>query len=345
VTVFTHNFAGWTEGATITANTGTGSGDQLPRVIKGSGATITATSAAAMNGAVRGATLTSAASINVSLGFMPYTTFNALACSGHLKTDSIPTVDNQRLWQPYRGAGSSSAPRIIALAVGALRFLDAAGGTIATTANQTLAQWQAGFKIQMYLVTGTTTANGVLQCKITRLSDAAVIMDTGVVAGNAQIDGFQGFEAGKISAATAWPGTVHLGNLSMDNAATGLIEPASTNSPPTSGISAGVSTVEPGESFVVTLTEADDVAVTTRTFRQVSGPTATVSGSGLTRTITAPATLAGGAMVFGYKTGDVGGLESVEATVSVTVLPASRRLVTVGGATPTLVPMLRRIVT
>lgn len=280
MTIWRHNFAGWAEGATINANSGTGSGDQLTRVIRGTGATITATAAAAMGGATKGATLAAPTNIAASLGWMPITTFNALACSVHLKTDTIPTVDAQRLVQPYRGAGSSSAPRIVAMSAGTLRFLDAGGGTLATTAVQTLAQWQAGFDIRLYLVTGTTTANGTLQARITRLSDAAVIMDTGVLTGNAQIDGFQGFEAGKVSTGTAWTGTKYLANMAMDNAATGLIDPVGSTGANVAAVAATVAVAQP----------IPEVAAETTV--PSSGPTV-ITTAGRTAVVTAGAAVQG----------------------------------------------------
>jgi hypothetical protein len=119
-----------------------------------------------------------------------------------------------------------------------------------------------------------------------------------------------------------------------ENTGLTIVVPAGTvNQSPLAGISAAKNTVEPGEATVLTLTESDDVAVTTRTFRQVSGPTATVSGTGLSRTITAPYTVPGGTMVFGYQVGD-GSLTSPEATVNVSVLPSEWRIQKAGVEIP-----------
>lgn len=335
MTLRVHTFAGWAEGADVLANSGTGSGDQLTRVIRASGADINALAAAAMSGASKGGRCLGPSAVASSLGWLPLTVFNNIAVSVDLKFESIPSVDHQRLLQTFRGDGSSSSLRVTSLASGALQFVNAANAILVVTAVQTLAAWQAGFKMQIYGVKGTTTADGVLQCKITRLSDNVVIMDTGILAGNAGTVGFQGAEAGRCATAVAWTGYTDVSGLALEDAAVGLISTASNNQAPTCTIAAEQLTdFEPGDTQTITLTENDDFGVTTRTFRQVSGPAATISGSGLTRTITAPYTLTGGNMVFGYKVGDAQGAESGEATVSIELLPADWRIGTGGSAKP-----------
>lgn len=330
-----HTFAGWAQGEDVLVNAGTGSGDQLNRVIRASGADINADAAAAMGGAAKGARMTAPASVPVSLGWDNLTVFNNFAAVALIKLDSLPTVDAHRLFQPIRAAGSTTVPRFYGQANGVIRFVDGAHATIAETAAQSLAAWQAGFKIQEYCVKGTTTANGQFQGRITRLLDSVVILDTGLLVGNAQTDGFRGFEVGRAPSVTTWAGTTDVALISLEDAATGLIDVPSSNQAPTSGIAASkVADVEPGSTVTLTLSESDDVAVTTRTFRQVSGPTAVVTGSGLSRTVEAPYTLTGGNMVFGYKVGDAQGAESAEATISLELLPADWRIGTGVSAKP-----------
>jgi hypothetical protein len=121
--------------------------------------------------------------------------------------------------------------------------------------------------------------------------------------------------------------------------------PGTVNAAPTAGISASKTTaVEPGETVTLTLTDGDDVAVVTRTLRQIGASNALPSGSGSQRTIVAPYTLNGTTLQYGYKVND-GTLDSTpEATVSIAVLPASYRLCTVGGPTPTEVPIKQTVV-
>jgi hypothetical protein len=123
------------------------------------------------------------------------------------------------------------------------------------------------------------------------------------------------------------------------NALSIVAAPGTVNAAPTASISADKTTaVEPGETVTLTLTDGDDVAVVTRTLRQIGATNAPASGSGSTRTIVAPYTLAGTTLQYGYKVND-GTLDSTEAIVSIAVLPSEYRLVTVGGPTPTEVPL------
>lgn len=100
---------------------------------------------------------------------------------------------------------------------------------------------------------------------------------------------------------------------------------------PTSGAGTDQSNLEPWATVTLTGTDADsDGTVVTRVWRQISGTTVTLTGTGTTRTYTAPATLAGATLVFGYQvTDDLGGV-SVEDTVSHTILAVTERAV-VGG--------------
>jgi hypothetical protein len=132
------------------------------------------------------------------------------------------------------------------------------------------------------------------------------------------------------------------------NAVSLVLAPGTANAAPTSGLSANKTTaIEPGETITFTLTDGDDVGVTTRTFRQVSGtPTVAFSGSGgngSTRTIVAPYTNAGTTLVYGYQVSD-GTLSSTEATVTLTILKASVRIVTTGGSSPVEIPLKRNVV-
>lgn len=114
-----------------------------------------------------------------------------------------------------------------------------------------------------------------------------------------------------------------------------VVGPAPTNVAPVSGISADMTTnVTPGTTVTLTLTDSDsDGTVVSRNFRQISGTTVATSGTpgnGAAITFTAPPTLSGDTLVFGYKVTDDGGAESTEATVSITVLPAPARMVVDG---------------
>lgn len=116
-----------------------------------------------------------------------------------------------------------------------------------------------------------------------------------------------------------------------------------TNAPPTAGLTVlPTGTLEPGQSFTLTLTDADsDGTVVARSLTQTAGTTVTLSGSGgsgSTRTGEAPYTLAGDTVTFQYVTTDDDGATSVAAAVSIPVLRATERIVVTGGPSPVEVP-------
>lgn len=85
----------------------------------------------------------------------------------------------------------------------------------------------------------------------------------------------------------------------------------------------------------VTLTGAassdSDGAIASYAWSQVSGTAVTLSGSGATRTFTAPANSAGTSLVFGLTVTDNGGATSTQDNMAVTVLPHVEWLMTAGG--------------
>lgn len=88
--------------------------------------------------------------------------------------------------------------------------------------------------------------------------------------------------------------------------------------------------LEPWSVIALAGTESGGTS-TSRAWRQVSGPTVTLTGTSTARvSYEAPGTLAGGTVVFGYTVTGSNGVPSTEATVTHTVLPATERAV-VGG--------------
>lgn len=230
MTLWRHTAAGWAEGATVNASSGTGSGDQFTRVVRGTGSTITALAAAARGGASKGLRMYGTGTEHASAGWDVATVVDAISMSCLLGTDTIPSTDFRRLIQPYGGAGSSSTPRIVAMANGSLALLDAAAVTLSTTAVQTLAQWQSGFEIRLHAARAAvspTTTNGTIQATIKRLSDNVTIMNYSTTTGNARVDGFQDGEFGRVPGTVSWTGYVDVSypTIATGADATGLIDP------------------------------------------------------------------------------------------------------------------------
>lgn len=91
-------------------------------------------------------------------------------------------------------------------------------------------------------------------------------------------------------------------------------------------------TVEPYRTVTLTGTDSDsDGTVSTRSWRQVSGPAVTLSGATTaTATYKSPGTLAGTSLVFGYTVTDDAAEQSPESTVTHTIMGATERVV-IGG--------------
>jgi hypothetical protein len=82
---------------------------------------------------------------------------------------------------------------------------------------------------------------------------------------------------------------------------------------------------------MLTGTDSDsDGTIVTRTWRQVSGTAVTLNGSGTSRTYSAPGTIIGTTLVFGYTVIDDDGISSAESMVTHTVLAVTERAV-IGG--------------
>lgn len=89
-------------------------------------------------------------------------------------------------------------------------------------------------------------------------------------------------------------------------------------------------TVEPLATVTLTAALQNGQVADSWTWRQISGQTAGIQGTGATVTLTAPGTLAGTTLVIGVRA-TVGSTTSTEATVTVTVLPQIRWMLDAAG--------------
>jgi len=108
---------------------------------------------------------------------------------------------------------------------------------------------------------------------------------------------------------------------------------AATNVAPTADAGADQTNIEPFATVTLngSASTDSDGTISTYTWSQISGTSVTLSGSGASRTFTAPNTLSGDTLVFGLTVTDNGGLTSTQDTVSITVLQATE-LIRVSGA-------------
>jgi len=92
------------------------------------------------------------------------------------------------------------------------------------------------------------------------------------------------------------------------------------NLPPVANAGDDQAGIEAGSLVTLAGTDSDpDGTVVTRVWRQVSGPAVELTGSGSSRTYTAPTSEDGATLVFGYQVFDDFGLASAEDTVTHTV--------------------------
>lgn len=224
--------------------------------------------------------------------------------------------------------------------------------TVPANANWTIVN-NIWYVIDREVIEGTSTT-GRIRYRVRTLADLATevfTFDTLATknAGVVGTDVINSWRVGKITSGAVQPALYFAQvGVSTDTNGTYMTNPG-TNVAPSSTIDADVLTnVEPGRTVTLTITDSDtDGTVVTRTITQMGGPTVALSGSGgsgSTRTFVAPYTLTGTTVSFGYQVVDDDGATSIQDVVSIDILPATDRIVIVGGATPTEVPLIVSIV-
>lgn len=138
------------------------------------------------------------------------------------------------------------------------------------------------------------------------------------------------YRMGKINATGNTP--MDIDSVTFDPGSTAYLGPhTNLNVPPVSDPGTGLTDVEPGT--VITLNgggSADpDGSLVSYSWAQTTGPAVTLSGSGVTRTFTAPATIAGTVLGFTLTVTDNQGAQNA-ATVAHSILPCTERAA-VGG--------------
>ncbi len=210
--------------------------------------------------------------------------------------------------------------------------------TLYTAANAVVANtW---YRLELQASSGTTTTDGVVNFQY-YVGDGTTVQGSSAstTANTGTTNLIRGY-FGKLNSTPTLD--ANFDSFGYDDTTITPLGPYSTaNQPPTANAGLDQSNIEPYTTISLVGTDSDtDGTVVTRTWRQISGTTVTLSGTGANRTYTAPGTLAGTTLVFGYKVTDDGGADSVEDTVSHVVLFASERAV-VGGVE---VPVATKVV-
>ncbi|GAA4627250.1 hypothetical protein [Cellulomonas oligotrophica] len=216
------------------------------------------------------------------------------------------------------------------------------GTEIGTTANWPgiTGEWVVR---DLVVVEGADATSGTVKARLRRLADLTTVVasyasatrDAGIVG----VDVINSFRFGKLTAGAVLP-AMYLAQVQAVAGATDWLPDPGTNVIPVASLTANVTgPVEPGTTVTLTLADSDpDGTITTRTLTQVAGPTAAPVGAGAARTVLAPYTLAGTTLAYAYTVVDDDGATSAPASVSIDVLPATERIVVMGGPTPVEVP-------
>lgn len=219
---------------------------------------------------------------------------------------------------------SGAIIQIILNASGTLRFSDAAGADLWVTPGALPAgvpriavyadRTSSVVKMRVYANSTTTTP--------TYSQDV-----TGANLGTAD---FAAAQIGKSTTTAVL--NAHYDDFRVSTTATDVLPPeGASNTAPTANAGLDQTGVEPWNPVVLTGSDSDsDGTVTGRAWAQTAGsPTVTLTGSGASRTFTAPGTVAGTTLTFTYTVTDSGGATASDP-MTVTVLPATERAV-IGG--------------
>ncbi len=323
---------GLTNGTTVTtANSGGVSGTAASTVSIATGGTLTASNARPAHGAMGYAFGYPALGGAHRLMF-PFAEANRGVWSVYFETSSVVTDFDDVIGVRH------SAGNLGILSIGSdgkLIMANAAGaGQSASRATDALAA-NTRYRVEMEVNSGTTTTNGTLGYRYF-LGDSttpifswtSAVMD----AGTANISHV--FAGRSTSRSTAR--TVYYDTLRAESLVSGWIAPyVEPNTAPTITLAATTADIVPGSTVTLTATAADaDGTTPTVTFTQASGtPTVTLSGTGNTRTYTAPPTMDGTVLTFTATASD-GVASTVSNTVTHTVLPSAARVVSGGVFVP-----------
>lgn len=305
-------------------NSGGGSGNAFDQVARSGAATAVYSTDVAMHGT---RSYKIGANNNDSLTLLYASGGDSVgAMQVYLYLTALPT-GAAAVMQVYVG-GNLAAGLTIATN-GAINVNNAAGFLAASAGAIPLNTW---LRFDLLVTPGTTTSNGRIQAAYYPgdIATATWTYDSGATT-NTRTGLIDSYRAGKLDS-TGDFATFYVDDMAADTGRSSFIPVgALTNDPPTAAAGLDVANIEPYTTQTLTGTDADsDGTVVTRTWRQISGVAVTLSGSGAVRTYTAPGTISGTTLIFGYKVTDNSGDSSPEATVTHTVLFATERAV-IGG--------------
>lgn len=318
MTTFGYTAEGGTVGATVVSGQ-TGSGDPLSVAQVTNSATLTIDNAQAAHG-------------TKSIKFTPTTTGQAqiayaisstsVAGRIYLYFTAAPTADFY-IMRAETGVSATTAPRFVWKSTGKLVLQDAAGAVVWTsTTSVPLNQW---VRFGIFAKAGADTATGTLKGGMF-LGDSTSPVDPvfSSTTANAGTAPFTRIAAGKTNASQTYATAFWGDDFAVNDAATDLIGPyTAANAAPSANAGPDQANVEPWSTVTLAGSGTDsDGSIASYAWTQTGGAAVTLSGTGATRTFSAPATMGGDTLTFQLTVTDNLGATSTDS-VSIGVLTAT----------------------
>lgn len=334
MSIWTNSAEGGADGTAVTTANSASSGSKFSNVTAGSGTSITYSSSAKAHGSL-GYMLTCATGSSTYFMTSVYATDGSgqFALRFYANFSSLPgstfsvcsVYDNTNT--PALQIALRSDGRIYVTGVSAV-------GTTASAIS--LNTW---YRMEVQGTIGTTTTNSVVNFNYYALDSTTTIENINSSTANLGTTGVVSYVGlGKISPSATLAGNIMFDDIAFSTQTTTPIGPyTASNNPPTANAGANQVNLEPYSIITLSGTDADtDGTVVSRQWRQVSGsPSVTLStASSAVATYTAPGTIAGTTLTFGYTVIDNGGASSQESTVTNTIYPVTERAVMGGVEVP-----------
>lgn len=317
-----NTFEGQTNGAAVSVANSGNSGTALTGVFPNSGTLVydnTHGSMALLSQGTSGATT-----------FVECTAFgNDVQISTAIDYYMSPTKNATRTLFQLRSP-SGTVVSILRTTSDTFRLTDAGGATRWTSS--TVFTGQIGTWLRIELQVTSDASAGTMQAAIfTSTGSTALETGTLVTGQNTRGGAITTYRMGKPDSSTDTQSDWFDNIRSQDAILTSLGPYTPANIPPSANAGNDIAGIEPWTTQGVSGVDSDsDGTVVSRSWRQVSGPTVTLVGTGATRTYIAPGTIHGATLVFGYTVTDNNGQVSVESEVTHTVQPVTERAV-IGG--------------
>ncbi len=321
---------GGTNGLVVTsANSGGASGTGFNTVTTTGSPTRVYSSAQKAHGTLS-YQVAAAASSAVDFAFASFAANNSLALRFYLYHTTLPS-NGQQIFQVFYGGGTGPVAAVGISGTGRIQVIGAAATLSTFPTPLVVGTW---YRIEMQLTVGASTTTGSIACQYyvhdqTTPVDAAYSSSTANLGTNPATT----IHFGKLTPAATLDS--FFDDIAYDDGATAPIGVyVAPSQPPTASAGFSQTNIEPYTVISLSGTDSDsDGTVVARQWRQVSGaPSVTIANAtSANASYTAPGTIAGTSLVFGYTVTDNDNLDSTEATTTHTILPVTERAA-VGGA-------------